>query len=129
MTFLSVLVAGLAGYAVGAVWYMSLAKLWMAAVGKTEEEVKASRNPLPFIIAFLGNVLAAGALRQGFTIGDISGSIEGALAGFMIGLFVTAPWIITNYAFADRPKPLWWIDAGHAVLALLAIGAVLGAFS
>ena len=34
--------------------------------------------------------------------------------------------ILTNYAFAKRPRTLWWIDAGHAVVACTAIGAVLG---
>ena len=40
--------------------------------------------------------------------------------------FIAAPFILTNYAFAGRPHALWWIDAGHAVVACGAIGAVLG---
>ena len=59
MGMLAVLLAAAAGFATGAVWYMALGKRWMAAVGKTEEEIKANQNPLPFIVAIVGNILVA----------------------------------------------------------------------
>ena len=52
----------------------------------------------------------------------------GLLSGLGAGLFFAAPWIMTNYAFAGRPRALWWIDGGHVVLACSAIGLVLGVF-
>jgi hypothetical protein len=52
----------------------------------------------------------------------------GLVSGFGVGLFFVAPWILTNHAFAGRPGALWWIDAGHVVLACSAIGLVLGVF-
>ena len=45
MTYLAIFLAAIGGFAVGAVWYMSLAKPWMAAVGRTEEQIKADQNP------------------------------------------------------------------------------------
>lgn len=129
MTYLAIPLAALAGYGLGAVWYMTLAKPWMQAVGKTEAEVKASRNPLPFIIAFAGNLVVATGMRVGFGEAGISGAAAGVSVGLLVGFMMAAPWIITNYAFADRPKTLWWIDAGHAALACTAIGAVLGALT
>ena len=129
MGILAVLLAAAAGFATGAVWYMVLGKRWMAAVGKTEEEIKANQNPLPFIIGFLGSLVTAGMMRHVFVMAGID-TFGGALvSGLGIGVFMTAPWILTNYAFAGRPRPLWWIDAGHAVLAMTAIGTVLGAFA
>lgn len=129
MSYLAIPLAALAGYALGAVWYMSLAKPWMQAVGKTEDEVKASRNPVPFVIAFVGNLVVAAAMRLGFGEAAFAGVTAGLGIGLLVGFMMAAPWIVTNYAFADRPKPLWWIDAGHAALACTAIGAVLGALS
>ena len=128
MGILAVLLAAAAGFATGAVWYMILGKKWMAAVGKTEEEIKANQNPLPFIVAALGNILVAGMMRHIFATAGISGLGAGLVSGLGAGLFIAAPWILTNYAFADRPRPLWWIDAGHAALACTLIGAVLGLF-
>lgn len=101
----------------------------MAAVGKTEDEIKADRNPLPFVVAAIGNLLAAGMMRHIFAASGIDTTGAGLVSGLGAGLFLAAPWILTNYAFADRPRALWWIDAGHALFAMTAIGAVLGAFA
>lgn len=128
MGILAVFLAAAAGFAAGAVWYMVLGKLWMAAVGKTEEEIQSDRNPLPFIVAGVGNILVAGMMRHVFVTSDVTGLSAGLISGLGVGLFMAAPWILTNYAFAGRPKALWWIDPGHAVLACTAIGAVLGLF-
>ena len=126
MGMLAVLLAAAAGFATGAVWYMALGKRWMAAVGKTEEEIKAAQNPLPFIIAFVTSLLVAGMMRHVFASSGVEGVGPGLVGGLGLGLFVAAPWIVTNYGFAGRPRQLWWIDAGHAALACGAIGAVLG---
>ena len=44
---LAVLVAAVAGFAFGAVYYMSLSRQWLAAVGKTKEELAASARRPP----------------------------------------------------------------------------------
>ena len=129
MGILAVLLAAAAGFGAGAVWYMTLGKQWMAAVGKTEEEIKADQNPLPFIIGFLASLLTAGMMRHVFATSAVEGVGAGLVGGLGVGLFLVAPWILTNYAFAGRPRTLWWIDAGHAVLACTAIGTVLGLFA
>jgi len=128
MQLIAVLLAAAAGFAAGAVWYMVNAKGWAAAVGRTEDEVGAERTALPFVIAIAASVLTAGLMRHVFASGGISGIGGGLLGGFGVGLFFVAPWILTSYAFAGRPKALWWIDGGHVVLACSAIGLVLGAF-
>ncbi len=128
MQVVAVLVAAAAGFGAGAVWYMINGQRWMAAVGRTEEEIKADKSPLPFIIGFLASLLTAGMMRHIFASAGISGLGGGLIGGLGIGLFVIAPWIATNYAFAGRPKSLWWIDAGHVILAATAIGLVLGLF-
>lgn len=129
MGLIGVLLAAAAGFATGAVWYMALGKHWMKAVGKTEAEIQSARNPLPFIVAGLCNLVVAGMMRHAFVTSGITGLWPGLVSGLGVGLCMAAPWILTNYAFADRPKPLWWIDAGHAAMACMVIGAVLGAFA
>ncbi len=126
MGVLSVLLATAAGFASGAAWYMSFGKQWMKAVGRTEEEIKADRSPLPFIVAGICSLLTAGMMRHVFVMSGIDTAGGGLISGFGIGAFMVAPWICTNYAFAARPRSLWWIDAGHVILACTAIGLVLG---
>ncbi|MGE3529380.1 MAG: DUF1761 family protein, partial [Methyloceanibacter sp.] len=38
VNYLAVIIATLAGFGLGTVWYMILAKPWMRAVGKTEAD-------------------------------------------------------------------------------------------
>ena len=128
MQMIAVLLAAAAGFGAGAVWYMINAKRWAAAVGRTEDALGADRTALPFVIAIAASVLTAGLMRHAFASGGVSGIGGGLVIGFGVGLFFVAPWIVSNYAFAGRPKALWWIDAGHVVLACSAIGLVLGGF-
>lgn len=128
MNILAIIIAAIAGFGVGAVWYMSLAKPWMAAVGKTEEEIKADQNPLPFIIAGLGALSAAVVLEHMFAAGGVEGALRSLGYGAGIGAFVVMPWVILHYAFAGRPRSLWWIDGGHTIAAFAVMGLVLGLF-
>lgn len=128
MAYLGVLLAAVAGFATGAVWYIVNGPRWMAAVGRTKAEMDADKSPLPFIIGFLASLLTAGMMRHVFVTSGISGFGGGLVGGLGVGLFMIAPWIVTNYAFAARPRTLWWIDAGHVILAAAAIGIVLGLF-
>jgi len=128
MTYLAIFLAAMGGFAVGAVWYMSLAKPWMAAVGRTEEEIKADQNPLPFIIAFLAALSAATVMQHMFVAGGVTGVMRCLGYGAGIGAFVVMPWVVLHYAFAGRPKSLWWIDGGHTVAAFAVMGLVLGLF-
>jgi hypothetical protein len=128
MQLVAVLLAAAAGFAAGAVWYMVNGARWAAAVGRTEDELKAERTALPFVMAIAASVLTAGLMRHVFVSAGVGGIGGGLVSGFGVGLFFVAPWILTNYAFAGRPGALWWIDAGHAVLACSAIGLVLGVF-
>ena len=40
MNYLAVVVAALAGFGVGAVWYTAFGKAWLGALGKTEDDIK-----------------------------------------------------------------------------------------
>ncbi|HKY87933.1 MAG TPA: DUF1761 domain-containing protein [Pseudorhodoplanes sp.] len=134
VNYLAVLVAAVAAWIVGGVWYTILSKPWMAAQGKTMEECKAEQAAkgasafLPFVLVFISDLIMAVMLYGvmvhvgPFTIR--SGLISGALIWF--GFVVTA--ISANYAFQGRKPMLTVIDSGHWLTVLLVIGAILGAF-
>lgn len=122
----SVPIAAIAALAAASAWYMALAKRWVAATGKSEAELRRAGAALAMAIAFVGYLLVAAMLRHILASSGVTGFFACLVSGFGVGLFIAAPFILTNYAFAMRPRALWWIDAGHAVLACTAIGAVLG---
>ena len=131
MGLIAVLVAALAGFAVGAVWYMGLARPWMQAAGiETDAEGKptVSAGAMPFVVAGVCMLLVAGMMRHMLTAAGVDGAGASLVAGLGIGAFFIAPWIAMNCAYAMRPRALAIIDGGYAIVGCGAIGLVLGLF-
>jgi|TARA_B110000908_G_scaffold111160_1_gene130389 hypothetical protein len=131
MGFFSVVLAAMANFAFGAVWYMTLAKPWMAASGVAldEDGQPANRSdPLPYITSFIAAVLVAGMMRHIFALGGIDSFGKGAISGFGIGLFLVTPWIATFHGFGGKPRALTMIDGRYATFGCTVIGAELMLF-
>ncbi|WP_299147495.1 DUF1761 domain-containing protein [uncultured Tateyamaria sp.] len=130
MGFLAVVIAGIAGFMFGAVWYTVLAKPWMEASGVPVIDGKPtnSANPLPYITSIVGAILVAGMMRHVFSLSGIDSVGEGLVSGFGIGLFLVTPWIATFYGFGARPFRLVLIDGGYATFGCAVIGTALTFF-
>lgn len=136
INYLAIVVAAFAGFGFGAVYYMSLAKPWMNAVGWTAEEqarhVKGELNPgkMPFVIAILANLVMAVVLAG--IISHLGPGQTTIRNGIISGAFCWLGFVLTtlsvNYAFTARKPALTLIDGGHWLGVLLIIGAVIGAF-
>ena len=131
INYIAVIIATLAGFGLGAVWYMVLGGVWLNAIGKTKEELGKDEGPakaLPFIIAlvalFIMALMLAGLMGH---LGDVT--VKG---GAITGLFVWVGFVITtmgvNHAFGGAKPMLTLIDGGHWLAVLLVMGAVIGAF-
>ena len=127
MEFVAVIVAGLAAFAWGAVWYSVMAKPWMTANGLTEETINRS-NPVPYIISLVAVILVAGMTRHIFVTSGVETVWLGAVSGFGLGLFIAVPWLATNYGFAQRPFALTVIDGMYSTVGCTIIGIVLTLF-
>lgn len=128
MGFLSVLIAAVAGFAFGALWYMTLSKPWLVASGiKCDENGKPEGNgsPLPFVLSFIAMILVAGMMRHTFALSGIDTFAKGLVSGLGIGLFFISPWIMINNAYGMRPFKLTLIDGGYATFGCAIMGAVL----
>lgn len=121
-----VLITGMVGFGFGAVWYGKFGDRWMRAVGRTKEELAADKSSLPFVIAGVCSLLAATIMRLVFWKLGMSGLPQGLALGAGIGFLLIAPWVVLNYAFAARPRDLWWIDGLHAALAFSLMGVAMG---
>jgi len=126
--WLGILVAAVAGFAVGGLWYGPLfGKPWMKARGFTPESAKQGVNmPLIFGLTFVLNLVAAAVLDHVF---GTYGAIDLGLAlmvsgGIAIGFVVTS--IGVNYLFSRMPRALFLIDAGYWIVIYLVMGAILG---
>jgi hypothetical protein len=131
MPILPVIVAGLAGWVFGAVWYSIFAKPWIAASGvATDANGKPAnqKSPLPYVISIVSAIIVAATMSYAFDMLDIVTVAKGFTSGLGIGACFAAPWLATNYGFAGRPAALMLIDAGYATFGSAVIGAVLMMF-
>ena len=129
MGIIAVLVAAFAGFAVGAVWYMMLAKPWMAAAEvRVGPDGRPEGGALPYVLSAIAMVLVAGMMRHVFALSAVDSWDKGLISGLGIGLFFISPWIMINNAYAGRPLRLTLIDGGYAVLGCAVIGMVLTIF-
>jgi len=130
INYVAVIIATLAGFGLGAVWYMVLGGTWLHALGKTKDQLRpeGSSKILPFIIAlvalFVMALMLAGLMGH---LGDVT--IRG---GVISGMFVWVGFVITtmgvNHAFSGAKPMLTLIDGGHWLAVLVVMGAVIGAF-
>ncbi len=130
MEILKVILAAAGCFAAGAAWYIALSKPWIEAAGiPTDESGKPQGNgsPMPFVVSFIAALMMAGLLRHVFAMTGIATAGAGLTAGFGVGLFILAPWVAMNYAYAMRPKNLTLIDGGYAIIGPTVIGLILGA--
>lgn len=124
--------AAVLSFAFGGIWYGLLSRQWMAALGRTEDEIKSGGgpSPVPFIITFLAQLVMAWVLaglilhltRAGIPATLRSGMITAALAWFG---FVLAP-LVVNHQFQMQKPALTAIDGAHWLGVLLIQGAILG---
>jgi len=127
MGLITVIVAAIAAYVFGAVWYTIMAKPWMKACGLSEEAIDR-KDPKPYIISAISIIIVAGMMRHMFASAGITGAVSGLTSGLGIGLFIATPWIATNYGFANRPLALTLIDGAYATIGCGIIGLVLTLF-
>ncbi|MES2441906.1 MAG: DUF1761 domain-containing protein [Pseudomonadota bacterium] len=129
--WLAVLVAGVAGFMVGGVWYSALfGKAWMAARGVTQESMKGGNVKLLFGITFMLDVVMAFFLDH--VLGTYTPKPDLSLTlmiagGLALGFVIPAMGV--NYLYQQASRNLFLIDAGHWLFAFLAMGAVLALMS
>lgn len=127
MGFVAVIAAAAASWVFGAIWYMVLAKPWVAASGVEVDEDGRPKDtsPVPFILSAIAMIVVAGMMRHIFSVSEITELGKGLLAGLGIGAFFISPWTMINNAYGGRPFTLTLIDGGYAVFGCGIIGAVL----
>ena len=125
INYLAVLVAAIAGFAFGSLWYGVLfGKPWRAIVGIEAFQPK----PAPMLITFVAQVVMAWMLAGVVGhLGEITVVRTLISAAFLWVGFVLMTMIV-NHRFQSSPWSLTAIDGGHWLGVLLIMGLVIGLF-
>jgi hypothetical protein len=131
--YVSVLLAAVAAWIFGGVYYTSLSKYWLAAQGKTLEQCQAEQasksgaaKAAPFIVVFVGELIMAWAMYGILFHMSMFTLRAGAISGAALWLGFVLPTIAGNYVFSGKKTMLIVIDSGAWLGAMIIIGAVVG---
>ena len=135
VNFLSVLVAAVASWIFGAIYYTTLGKLWLAAQGKTADSCKienagksTAAKVAPFTLSFVGAVIM-GVVLYGILVHTGKFTLR---AGVISGAFCWLGFVLTtvavNNAYTGRKLMLTVIDTAHWLGVLVIIGGIIGAW-
>ncbi|MEJ1178088.1 DUF1761 domain-containing protein [Pseudarthrobacter sp. NPDC055928] len=132
INWLAVLVAFIASMVIGFVWYLPavLGNRWMAAIGKTEEDLKnisgGARIWIPMIVAAALTAILLAVLISKL---DLDNAMAGGFFALVLALVFRAGGHVIHNGFAGRPAAVTLIDSGHDLLAMTVAGAIIGAMS
>ncbi|KKC35086.1 hypothetical protein WH87_18240 [Devosia epidermidihirudinis] len=125
VNWLAVVLATVASFAFGAVWYMSLSRQWLAALGKTREQLNVGYTP--FIWSVVVELVMAYflALLTPALLGEMS-----VINGLIVAAHMWFGFVLTSLIMNHRYEGLKWsltlIDGLHLLGVLLIQGIVLG---
>ena len=129
LNYLAIVIAALAAFAWGAIYYMTLSKQWLAAVGITREQMQTGRSAAPFVISFVALIVMSWVLAG--TVGHLGpGQVtlkNGIISGLFLWLGFIATTVFVNNAYPGRKYSLSVIDSIHWLGVVVIEGAVIGA--
>lgn len=128
ISYLAVIVAAVAGFAFGALYYTLLGRAWADALGRTASEMAANRSAGPFIVAAVAQLvmafIVAGAIGH-LGPGQVTPK-NGVIAGLILWVGFVATTLSVNYAFQGARRALTLIDGAHWLGVLLLQGLIIG---
>jgi uncharacterized protein DUF1761 len=124
VNYLAVVVAALAFFAWGAIWYAPpvMGKTWRKAVGLSQEQLRP--NPMVFIGTYIAYFLMALALAVLARAADASTFSEGLILGLIVGIGIAAAGIWVGGMYEQRMR-LAWLNMGNAVIGLIIMAVIV----
>jgi len=133
INYMAVLVAGVAAFALGSLWYSAFfGKTWQRLLGLSDESLQKGNMALIMISSFvLMTVMSFGLaiLIQGHASPNSEvDAVSGLYHGLVVGVLFVGMSVGINYLYQRRSFRLWLIDAGYQILFLGIQGLILGAW-
>ena len=130
VNYVSVLAAAIASFVIGALWYspMLFGKMWMKLSNVSDKEMKKAKQKgmtKNFAFQFLASLVMSYILAHFVYYTQASTVFEGMQTGFWIWLGFVATVMLGIVLWEGKPWKLYFIKAGHELVALAVMGAIL----
>lgn len=131
-----VLIAALAAWGLGALWYSPLlfGKQWMAEMGFTPESMHGMKMTpkLAMALGFLGAVLTAGVLSCFIAVWEALEGTSGLILNLQLGFIVWLGFVMPVNAgvvlWEGKSVKLFALVTGYHLVSLLLMGALLSLY-
>ncbi len=129
LNWLAIIVATLAFFALGSVWYtpLTFGKMWMAETGITKERAQKANMPKIMGLTLLFSFVMSLNLALFLNSPEI-GAAQGAMYGFFAGFGWVAMAIFVTGQYEFRSTRYMLIHAGYNVVGLTIMGLIIGAW-
>lgn len=129
INYLAVIVAAVAAFALGALWYSPVlfSKPWQELVGLTDEKIKSANMAVTMGGSFVLIVLMSFGLAV--ILNNYPEAVDwlaSLYTGLFVGILFAATSMGINMLYQQKPLKLFLIDAGYQVLFLTLMGIILG---
>lgn len=132
INYLAVVLAAASTMVVGSLWYGPLfGKEWMKLTGHKPDPAKQKEMGKLYALQFVGSLVMAYVMAHSMVFAGaylkVSGVNAGVMAGFWSWLGFVTPITLGTVLWDGKPWKLFVINAGHYLVAMLVMGAILGA--
>ena len=129
----ALLVVAVLQVVLGFVWYSPVlfGNTWARAMGKSEAEARAAMKEGALwatIVSFVGALVMAFVLRHAVASAGATSIALGMVVGFWSWLGFIAVVMVNAVMYERRPWPLFFVNAGFYLVALLIAGAILAVY-
>ena len=124
----AVWIASIVFFVLGAIWYSLMAGPWMAAIGKTMEQITREQgsSPLPYAVGFVAILVMCYTLAWLMRRVEATTLAAGLRLGAIVAVGFIAATLALNYGFEARSVTLWLINSAYVVVGLAIAGAIIG---
>ncbi len=124
-------IAAIVFFVLGAIWYTVLSARWLAAIGKTMDQLGAEQggSPLPYVIGFAAILVMCYSLAWLIERLQATTFARGLRLGAAVATGFVAANLALNYGFESRPVTLWLINGLYVIVGLAFAGAIIGGWN
>jgi Protein of unknown function (DUF1761) len=128
--FLAIIVATLVYFFLGAIWFTVFQQQWLIGIGRTLQELSATRqNPfLAYAIALVATFILAAFLSWLIQATGPRNLFRGVFVAIVTWLCVVFTTWSTEYAFEARGLRILAITSGYCLVGMILMGAIIGAW-
>ena len=128
VNWLAILVAAVADWLLGAVWFTVFANQWRAGIRMPPDQLQEyMAHPFfwPYLVALVCNLVIAYCIARVVAGSETHRLFHGITAGILIGLAAAAA-MVTEMVFEVRAGSFILISAGYPLVGSLLMGIILG---